>query len=80
MSLVTDSHGAALDANIKRAFRTATILPDDNLMTLDIQAVRARFPALGSGYTYADNAGGSQVPYPFHCGSTYNGTHLDAGA
>lgn len=29
-------------------------------MSLDIQAVRTAFPALASGYLYADNAGGSQ--------------------
>ena len=28
--------------------------------TLDIDAVRAAFPALSSGFLYADNAGGSQ--------------------
>jgi selenocysteine lyase/cysteine desulfurase len=29
--------------------------------TLNIEAVRAKFPALENGYIYADNAGGSQI-------------------
>ena len=29
--------------------------------TLDLQNVRSQFPALASGFLYADNAGGSQV-------------------
>ena len=29
--------------------------------TLDIERVRSQFPALSSGFVYADNAGGSQV-------------------
>jgi len=32
------------------------------MAALDIDEVRACFPALGSGYIYADNAGGSQTP------------------
>lgn len=29
--------------------------------TLDVEYVRAQFPALKSGFIFADNAGGSQI-------------------
>lgn len=34
------------------------------MSTLEIDYVRRQFPALGSGYTYLDNAGGSAVLRP----------------
>jgi cysteine desulfurase family protein (TIGR01976 family) len=33
-------------------------------MTLDVNAVRAGYPALGDGYAYLDGAAGTQVPVP----------------
>src|SRR5947207_15605605 len=34
------------------------------VMTLDVAAVRAAYPALADGYAYLDGAAGTQVPAP----------------
>ena len=36
--------------------------PRGSAQPLDVEAVRARFPALASGAAYLDGPGGSQVP------------------